>query len=141
MSTAETNRYAQLFLRIALGASFLSAVADRFGLWAAHAVWGNWANFLSYSLQLSFYLPDVLTEPVAIAATVAEVLLGILLVAGVWIRIIATASAVLLALFALSMTVATGIKAPLDYSVWTACAASLLLAAIQPAVKNREENL
>ncbi len=38
------------FLRIALAISFLSAVADRFGLWgspgAANVAWGDWPTFV-----------------------------------------------------------------------------------------------
>jgi hypothetical protein len=37
----------KLFLRLSIGVGFLSAVADRFGLWSKDvAVWGNWDNFL-----------------------------------------------------------------------------------------------
>lgn len=39
------RRYASVFLRLALGATFLTAVADRFGLWgpagAANVAWGD----------------------------------------------------------------------------------------------------
>lgn len=36
----------KLFLRLSTGVGFLSAVADRFGLWSKElAVWGNWDNF------------------------------------------------------------------------------------------------
>ena len=40
----------------------------------------------------------------------------------------ALASAVLLALFAVAMTISFGVKEPLDYSVFSASAAALLLA-------------
>jgi hypothetical protein len=44
----------RLFARFALGASFLSAVADRFGLWgpygAKNVSWGNFAHFVEYTL-------------------------------------------------------------------------------------------
>jgi len=40
-----------VFLRLALGFSFLSAVADRFGLWGAygqpHVAWGDFARFVA----------------------------------------------------------------------------------------------
>jgi hypothetical protein len=42
-----------VFLRFALGFLFLSAVADRFGLWGAfgepHVAWGSFARFVAYS--------------------------------------------------------------------------------------------
>ena len=40
-----------VFLRLALGISFLSAVADRFGFWGVYGqsnvAWGNYARYLS----------------------------------------------------------------------------------------------
>jgi hypothetical protein len=43
----------RLFARFALGASFLSAVADRFGLWgpygAKNVSWGDFAHFVEYT--------------------------------------------------------------------------------------------
>jgi hypothetical protein len=43
----------RLFARFALGASFLSAVGDRFGLWglygAKNVSWGNFAHFVEYT--------------------------------------------------------------------------------------------
>jgi hypothetical protein len=42
--------YANLLLRVGLGVGFLSAVADRFGLWGAfgqpNVEWGNFSRFL-----------------------------------------------------------------------------------------------
>ena len=35
------NGLAQLFLRIALAFSMLSAVADRLGIWKENVTWGN----------------------------------------------------------------------------------------------------
>ena len=52
------------------------------------------------------------------------------LLAGFWPRCFALASCALLLLFALSMTVAIGIKPALDYSVYTAAAAAALLATV-----------
>jgi hypothetical protein len=44
------------------------------------------------------------------------------------VRLAAFGSAILLALFATAMAISTGIKPPLDYSVFSASAAALLLA-------------
>jgi hypothetical protein len=45
--------YVTVFMRFALGASFLSAVADRFGLWGAyvqpHVAWGDFSRFTAYT--------------------------------------------------------------------------------------------
>jgi len=50
-----------VFLRFALGFSFLSAVADRFGLWGAfgepHVAWGTFARFVAYTGKLNWFLP------------------------------------------------------------------------------------
>ena len=62
------------------------------------------------------------------SATVAELVLGIALILGVWPRWVALGSAVLLALFGITMAISFGIKSPLDYSVFSASAAAALLA-------------
>ena len=76
----------RLFARFALGASFLSAVADRFGLWgpygAKNVSWGNFAHFVEYTGAVTSLFPSSLTVSFARAATVAETLFGILLIAG-----------------------------------------------------------
>jgi hypothetical protein len=69
-------------------------------------------------------------------ATIAEVVLAILLLVGYRVVWTATASGILLLLFALAMTVALGPKAPLDYSVYAAAAAAFLVAANSPIRQN-----
>lgn len=121
--------YAQCFLRLTLAITMLSAVADRFGFWGANAAWGNWDNFETYTAQLTFFLPAVLSKMAAYIATFLEILLPVLLLFGFRLRWTAMATGVLLLLFALAMSIALGIKAPLDYSVWIGSAAAFLLAA------------
>ena len=119
-----------------MAAGFLSAVADRFGVWGApgqpRVAWGDWSHFVSYTGLLNWFVPGALVPIVAIVATVAEVALAILLLVGYRLRLVAYASAVLLFLFAAAMTVALGVKSPLDYSVFAAAAAALLLGANAP---------
>ena len=62
------------------------------------------------------------------AATAAELTLGLALVLGIWLRWAAIGSAVLLVLFGTAMAISFGIKSPLDYSVFSASAASVLVA-------------
>lgn len=120
-------------LRAALAISFLSAVADRFGLWGqfgSGAAWGDFERFTAYTAQLLWFLPPSLLSPAAILATVAEVVVAGGLLVGWRLHWWAFAAAALLLCFALAMTGALGVKAPLDYSVWTAAAAAFLLGVV-----------
>jgi hypothetical protein len=67
----------------ALGISFLSAVADRFGLWGVHGqpnvAWGNYARFVAYTAKLNWFLSAATIPALAIIATAAESLFGVLL--------------------------------------------------------------
>jgi putative oxidoreductase len=133
------NRIAPLVLRLALGLTLLSAVADRFGIWgppgAATVAWGDWTHFVAYTAKVNSYLPGAFAPLLAIAATAAEALLGITLIFGVLRRPVAFASAALFALFAGAMTISFGIKAPLDFSVVIDFAAALLLGACPALAK------
>jgi uncharacterized membrane protein YphA (DoxX/SURF4 family) len=124
-------------MRMALAAGFLSAVADRFGLWGPIGTpgvsWGGFAKFLDYTATLLPYLSTTLVAVAGWAATVAEIVLGVALLAGVRVRLAALASGALLLTFAVAMTTALGPEAPLSYSVWTAAAGAFLLAKDRPA--------
>ena len=126
----------RLFARFALGASFLSAVADRFGLWgpygAKNVSWGNFAHFVEYTGAVTSLFPSSSTVSFAWAATVAETLFGILLIAGFKIRMASVLSGLLLLSFAIGMVTGLGIKTPFDYSVFSAAAAAFLLAFWEP---------
>lgn len=125
-----------LLLRLALAASYLSAVADRFGVWGApemgEVTWGNFENFIAYTALLNPYVPSAAIPALAWIATILEVLLAIGLILGFRLRIVATVSAILLGIFAVSMSLTTGFEGPLTYSVWTAAGASLVLATNAP---------
>src|ERR1700757_5448345 len=126
-------RIAPLVLRLALGVTLLSAVADRFGIWgppgAATVSWGDWTHFVAYTAKVNSFLPGAFAPVLAIASTAAEALLGTTLILGILRRPLAFASAALFALFAGAMTLSFGIKAPLDFSVFVDFAAALLLGA------------
>ena len=125
------KKMAEWFLRISLSAGFLSANADRFGMWPKKvSAWGNWQNFVAYTKSLTPYAPDRLTLFLAYAATGLEIILGLLLLTNFKTNWVAKASCALLLLFALSMTFSNSIKGPLDYSVFTASAASFALSVI-----------
>jgi uncharacterized membrane protein YphA (DoxX/SURF4 family) len=123
---------AQWFLRVALAAGFLSAVADRFGLWgpvgAPNVAWGAWQPFVDYVAKLNWFAPPAVIPFLAWASTGAEVILAIGLLIGWQLRWFALAAGLLLLAFAITMSLALGLKAPLDLSVFAAAAGSFLLA-------------
>lgn len=131
-ASRKIDRLSVVLLRVALAASFLSAVADRFGLWGPPGsngvAWGNFPNFVDYTGLLLAFLPAGLVVVAAWAATVAEVAVAVALLAGVQVRYAAMASCALLLSFAVTMSLTTGVEGPFSYSVWTACAASFVLA-------------
>jgi hypothetical protein len=92
---------------------------------AGERVLGNYAQFVEYTAKLNWFLPRATIAALALIATAAETLFGILLIAGWKTRITALLSGVLLAMFALSMTMALGIKAPLNLSVFSAAGGAL----------------
>lgn len=118
----------QLFLRLAISVTMLSAIADRFGFWGDNSAWGNWENFERYTRQLTFFLPETLSTFSAYTATFLEIFFPLMLILGFKTKIAAYGTGILLLVFALSMSIALGIKAPLDYSVWVGSAAAFLLA-------------
>jgi uncharacterized membrane protein YphA (DoxX/SURF4 family) len=122
------QRVGLAYARIALGAAFLSAVADRFGFWGKYGGWGNFATFTAYTAQVNSFMPKLLIPFLAWAATIAETSFGICLILGLWLRWVALGAALLLFLFGAAMTISFGLKSPLDYSVFSASGAALLLA-------------
>jgi uncharacterized membrane protein YphA (DoxX/SURF4 family) len=129
--TGNVSEIVRLFARLSLGLSFLAAVADRFGLWGPHGAknvsWGDFAHFVEYTGAVMSLFPRSWAVPSAWAATAAETLFGILLVAGFKTRVASVLSGLLLLLFAMGMATGLGIKTPFDYSVFSAAAAAFLL--------------
>lgn len=128
------TRLACWAVRLALAAAFLSAVADRLGVWgppgASGVAWGSVPKYEAYVAQLNWFLPVGFVPVVGWAATSAEVLLAFGLVVGWRLRWVALAAGLLLTTFAATMAAALGPKSPLDYSVPSAAAAAFLLAAV-----------
>ena len=120
-----------VFLRLALAASFLSAVADRFGLWGKygdpHVAWGDFSHFMLYTQRLTSIFPASFIPTLAWTATLAETILALALLVGWRTRFAASLSGVLLLVFAISMTCGISIKAPLDFSVFSVSAGAFLL--------------
>src|SRR4051812_308407 len=124
--------FSSVLLRYGLGLGFLSAVADRLGLWGTfgqpNVEWGNFSRFLEYTQLLNWYLPAELIPPLGVIATSAEILLGLLLLVGWHTRVAALLSGFLLLTFGAAMTLALGVKAPLNFAVFTGVGGALLLA-------------
>ena len=123
-----------LLLRWAIAIPYVWFVCDRLGILGGpgqpHVGWGSWEKFMEFARQVMSFLPDAAVEPLAILASFGELVLGFLLMAGLFTRWAALGSAGLSFLFAISMAISLGIESPLGYSVFTLSAGSLLLAAI-----------
>jgi putative oxidoreductase len=116
------------YARFALGAAFLSAAAGRFGLWDGTVDLKHFGDFLEYAAEVLAFMPKATIPYLAWAATVCETSLGILLILGFWPRWVSLASALLLAMFGTAMAISLGLKSPMDYSVYSASGAAVLLA-------------
>jgi putative oxidoreductase len=121
--------WAFLYARATLGIAFLSGIADRFGLWRGRNIgYGNFDGFIRYTAKVNSFMPPSSIPFLAWTATIAELVLGVFLLAGVWLRWTALASALLLMLFGTAMAISFGLKSPLDYSVFSASATAILVA-------------
>lgn len=124
--------YATLYLRVSIGAGFLSAVADRFGFWGPPGgrlvAWGSFHRFLLYTTILNPWFPHSWIPAIGWLATICEASLGVALILGFRIRVAACCSGLLTLAFALGMICGLGVKAPLNYSVFVVSAAAFVLA-------------
>jgi uncharacterized membrane protein YphA (DoxX/SURF4 family) len=125
---ANWERAGVAYARLAVGSAFLSAVAARFGLWQGAWDLKRFQDFLQYAREVLAFMPKASVPFFAWSATLCEASLGILLLWGLWLRWVSLASALLLAIFGTSMAVSQGLKSPLDYSVYSASSAAVLLA-------------
>ena len=121
-----------VYLRIAIGIGFLSAVADRFGWWGPpgtpNVSWGTFQNFLIYTAKLNPWFSGEWISGIGWTATVCEICFGVMLVIGYHTRFAAVSSGLLTLAFAIGMVCGVGIQAPLSYSVFVVSAGSFLLA-------------
>src|SRR4030095_10534505 len=130
--TLRWGSFSSVFLRYALGLGFLSAVADRFGLWGAfgqpNVEWGSFSRFLEYTQSLNWYVPAGMIPLLGVIATCAETLFGLLLLVGWEPRATPAVNGLLLLAIGVGMTLALGVKAPLNFAVFTGVGGALLLA-------------
>ena len=144
MTTLSVVRYAVWIARLAFGATLLSAVADRFGFWgpygSPHVAWGDWAHFVHYCSVLNSYAPAALAPALAWISTIFEVAFGVAFLIGFQLEFVAYGSAALFTLFAFGMTWGTGIKSPLDASVFADAAGALLLGVLLTATRTTRQS-
>jgi uncharacterized membrane protein YphA (DoxX/SURF4 family) len=119
---------ASLLLRLSLAAGFLSAVASRLNLVYKNS--SGWSGFVTYTAQVNSFLPKTIIPTIAATATVLETGLALLLLFGYQTRFAASGAALLTILFAAAMAFSSGIKEPLDYSVFAFSAGAFLLATL-----------
>ena len=114
-------------LRFGLAASFLVTASSRFSE-------RGWESFMAYTAALTPYLPDSLTLAAGAIAHGLELAFGVALILGFRTRIVAAGSAVLLAVYAVSMVFwdPAGWRAAFWYSVFTAAAGAWALARFGP---------
>lgn len=102
-----------------VGLELVGAVADRFGLLgppgSAGVSWGDWSHFQAEAAQLVPW--DQLVFPAAVAATVAESVLGVLLIVGPWHRWTGKATAGLFVVYLIAMIPGMGVTSILEYAV------------------------
>lgn len=127
MAASSLDLWSARWARMALGTAFLSAVASRFGLWQGHPGLSRFGGFIDYTAEVNAFLPRACAPFLAWAATTAETTLGLALVTGFRLRETALGSAFLLLLFGTAMALSQGLKSPLDYSVFSASGAAMLL--------------
>ena len=135
LRSAGFRRLAILLTRFGLAAAYLSAVADRFGVWGRHGMpsvtWGDFQHFASEVATLLPWVPKSIVPILAWLVTALESSIGLGLLIGVRTKMMALGSAILLIAFGLAMTFSTvGIHAALASSFFSAAGASLLLAYI-----------
>ena len=136
MKTIAWEAWAVRYARVAVAAAFLSAVAGRFGLWSGRLNWANFDRFIQRTAELNPFVPAPIMPYVAWAATIVETTLAVSLLVGFRLRWTALGSAIILAWFGTAMALTAGLKSPLDYSVFSGSAASLLIAAYESKTRS-----
>ncbi|MFE2287108.1 hypothetical protein ACFXDJ_23425 [Streptomyces sp. NPDC059443] len=124
-------RWLAVSVRFLMAADFLLSVGDRFGAFGPPGTpgspWGDFAHFVSYTRDVSSFLPAGLAPLLAVLATIGETVLGLALLLGVRLRYTALGSAGLLFAFGVSMTLSLPAAEQFRYSVFLLCAGMLAL--------------
>jgi uncharacterized membrane protein YphA (DoxX/SURF4 family) len=135
LRSARFRKFAVLFTRFGLAATYLSGVADRFGAWGRHGAANvSWGDFQQFVSRVQTYVPHAsaaLALVVAWVATVLDSALGLGLLLGVRTRTMAFGSGILLIGYALTVAMSpAGLHATFAYGLFGLAGASMLLAAV-----------
>lgn len=129
-------RWPGVLLRVVMAADFLLAVADRFGLLGAPGSpgvsGGDFQHFTAYTRTVIAFLPAGFAHPAAVAATIAEITLGVALLFGLKTRLAAIGAGALLASYATAMSISLPAAQQFHYNVILLCAAMFALATRNP---------
>jgi putative oxidoreductase len=83
MTDHQILRISRVVLRVALGITFLVAIADRFGLLGPYGSknvsWGDWKHFEQNVAILNWFIPKTLIPALAAVETALEAALGVAL--------------------------------------------------------------
>ncbi|MNU14635.1 hypothetical protein D3C71_27520 [compost metagenome] len=124
----------QLLLRYALGITFLTPVADRLGILGQPGVgnieWGNWSNFIDYTSTLMPIFERPVVNVLGAIATIGEFLIALGLIFGFKTKHAALGVTMITTTFIVFMALSVGIQKPINYGVFTAATAGLLLSCI-----------
>lgn len=122
-------------VRFLMAGDFLLSVGDRFGAFGPPGTpgspWGDFAHFVSYTREVSSFLPAGFAPFLAVLATIAETVLGLVLLLGVRLRYAALGSAGLLSAFGVSMVVSLPAAEQFRYGVFLLCAGMLALSTVE----------
>ena len=113
--------------------AFLSAIADRFGLYGKYGALGvswDWTHSLQFVAYLNWFIPKALIPTLGAVETIIEFGLAVALLVGVCQRIVAWSSAVLLMSFAVTRTIALGVKVPLGIQHGSAACCAFILSPV-----------
>jgi hypothetical protein len=119
LAAPQVRWWAARLAGVVIGLLLLGAVADRFGLLGASGdpgvSWGDWSHFRAETAQLVPW--SYLVSAAAVAATLAELLLGAMLVAGLVWRWTGKLTAGLFVVYLVVMVPGLGTSSVLQYGI------------------------
>jgi putative oxidoreductase len=123
------------FVRLWIAVDFAYSIADRFGVLGPYGSpgvsFGSWKNFVAYTHVLNGLLPLSAAPFLAAAATAYEAILSLTLSLGIYSRFFSAATALLTAVYVVTMTLTSGFSSQFEFAVLLICTGSSFLATCQ----------